>query len=75
MTNVRRDMKSDESHWVSFLQHCPTAHTEENYMEKNPKQCQVAFPPSENNKLHPHLSFSELLHPCTRTEEVALQGG
>lgn len=43
---------------------------------KNPKQWRVVFPPSKNNKLHPYLSFSELLHnPFTRTEETALQGG
>lgn len=30
----------------------------------------------KNNKLHPHFSYSELLHnPCTRTEEAALQRG
>lgn len=76
MTNVRHGMESDESNWVSFLQHCSIAHAEENFMEKNPKQWRLVFPPSENNKLHPHLSFSELLlNPCTRTEETALQEG
>lgn len=62
---------------VSFPQHCPTAHPEEDYMEKkNPEQWRVVFPPSENNKFLPHISFSELLHnPCTRSEEIALQGG